>query len=335
MEAQAMADRPPVVLDTQSTITERTGGGGLLRSTPIFVLGYFAFMVPTYVLPYLGSNSTLLGVASLAFGFGPSPMWWLHVWALATLCLMSWTRGAVVGRGWLPILPIIAAFFDMTPGLTAVPLVPSVMHILAIILGVVSGAPSSGENVARTSRKAFRAFLLISALAAAGIAFFFARPWWTGSARSPVKPPPAEIMSNQPPSVSRQAPTKPSAPIAPPQAVAPAVNAIPKTAPPPSAQQPVSPQVPSNPTTAAKSPIRIPPKDAGTTRQVEQTSSAATAIAGMIEDAETCMARKKYDCAIASAKSALRVSPGNIRASDILRRAETEQQRALDSIYIR
>jgi hypothetical protein len=27
MEAQAMADRPPVVLDTQSTITERTGGG--------------------------------------------------------------------------------------------------------------------------------------------------------------------------------------------------------------------------------------------------------------------------------------------------------------------
>jgi hypothetical protein len=38
---------------------------------------------------------------------------------------------------WLVIFPILAAVFDLFPGLSAIPLIPTVMHLLAIILGVV------------------------------------------------------------------------------------------------------------------------------------------------------------------------------------------------------
>ena len=35
------------------------------------------------------------------------------------------------------VVPILATVFDLVPGLSAIPLVPTVMHLLAIILGVV------------------------------------------------------------------------------------------------------------------------------------------------------------------------------------------------------
>jgi Flp pilus assembly protein TadD len=57
-------------------------------------------------------------------------------------------------------------------------------------------------------------------------------------------------------------------------------------------------------------------------------------INGMVDEGETCMAAKKYDCAITSARSALRIDSNNGRASQLLRNAEREQRKAMDSITI-
>ena len=54
----------------------------------------------------------------------------------------------------------------------------------------------------------------------------------------------------------------------------------------------------------------------------------------MLNDAESCMARKKYDCALANAKSALRLDPNNGQARALMQRAEVSQKQALESITI-
>ena len=71
------------------------------------------------------------GTHALNFAF------WLHMGSLLTLFFLCWVRGAYVAKAWLIIFPILAAVFDFMPGLSAIPLVPTVMHLLAIILGVV------------------------------------------------------------------------------------------------------------------------------------------------------------------------------------------------------
>lgn len=57
-------------------------------------------------------------------------------------------------------------------------------------------------------------------------------------------------------------------------------------------------------------------------------------VTDMLDDADACMAIKKFDCAMTSAQSALRVDPGNARAQSMRQRAEAEQKRALQSISI-
>ncbi len=109
----------------------------VLGNAPVFVIAYIIFMIPTYFLPYAGSNSFILhsvdaaaGTQALNFAF------WLHMGTMLVLCFLCWVRGAYVGKAWLLIFPILAIVFDFVPGLSMIPLVPTVMHLLAIILGV-------------------------------------------------------------------------------------------------------------------------------------------------------------------------------------------------------
>lgn len=41
----------------------------------LYVAGYFALMVPTYVLPYFGSNSIIVNSIGAAVGRGMTPFW--------------------------------------------------------------------------------------------------------------------------------------------------------------------------------------------------------------------------------------------------------------------
>lgn len=117
-----------------------------LGNAPVYVVAYIVFMVPTYFLTFAGSNSFMLQSMHRAAGSkGAAAAFWFHLAAMLVLCFLSWIRGSYVERRWLVIFPILAAVFDFVPGLSLIPLVPTAMHLAAIILGVagVSGAARS------------------------------------------------------------------------------------------------------------------------------------------------------------------------------------------------
>lgn len=107
-----------------------------LGNAPVFVVAYVLFMLPTYYLPYVGSNSAVVGALGAASGAGVHPAFWVHLASLLVLCFLCWVRGAYVGRGWLIVFPILALVFDLAPGLSAIPMLPTLLHLGAIILGV-------------------------------------------------------------------------------------------------------------------------------------------------------------------------------------------------------
>jgi hypothetical protein len=111
----------------------------------LYIFGYLTLMVPTYVLPYFGSNSTIVNGLGAAVGRGMTPFWWLHVWALVMLVLMAFARGKHLGKTYIVVFPVIAAAFDMVPGLSLVPFVPTVMHLVALALGAMGHVPTNVE----------------------------------------------------------------------------------------------------------------------------------------------------------------------------------------------
>jgi len=103
----------------------------------VYFILYVLLMIPTYILPYFGSNSAVFGVASVAAGRGVYPLFFVHFAFLAALVGLAWIRGARVGREWLAVFPGLALVFDLAPGLNWIPMIPTTMHLLAIIVGVV------------------------------------------------------------------------------------------------------------------------------------------------------------------------------------------------------
>lgn len=135
-----VASKPHTFVDTAPGDAAQTPGAMLLAifgNVGVFVVAYLLLMIPTYWLPYLGSNTTLLNTVAAA-GSQLLPAFLLHLAALVLLVAIAGLRGFRIEKRWLPIFPVLALVFDLTPGLTLVPLVPTVMHLAAIILGVVS-----------------------------------------------------------------------------------------------------------------------------------------------------------------------------------------------------
>ena len=113
-----------------------------LGNAPVFVIAYIVFMLPTYFLPYLGSNSSVVGgikAVAEAQGHAAASSWpfWVHIASLVALCFFCLIRGSYVKRGWLILFPFLAMAFDFLPGLSLIPMLPTLMHILAMIFGVV------------------------------------------------------------------------------------------------------------------------------------------------------------------------------------------------------
>ncbi len=105
----------------------------------VFALLYIVCMIPTYALPYLGSNSGAVNTTVLAASGGMSPLFLVHAATLVAAIVLALWRGKSTRRLWLVIFPVLAAVFDLIPVLNWVPLVPTVMHLLAVILGVMGG----------------------------------------------------------------------------------------------------------------------------------------------------------------------------------------------------
>lgn len=112
-----------------------------LGNNIVFVVIYLVFMGPTYLLPYVGSNSSITAAVSVAGEQGLLPATIFHFICLVVLIVVTWFRGTLVKAQWIVILPIIAAIFDMAPGLSLIPMVPTIMHIFALIKGASLKAP--------------------------------------------------------------------------------------------------------------------------------------------------------------------------------------------------
>jgi len=107
----------------------------ILTNAITFAIIYIILMIGTYLLPYLGSNSSINAVGS-SIGEGVSPAFWVHLIILLLLVVITWIRGVVINKQWLVIFPILALVFDMIPGLNFIPFIPTIMHLFAIIKGV-------------------------------------------------------------------------------------------------------------------------------------------------------------------------------------------------------
>lgn len=106
----------------------------------IYALLYILCMIPTYILPFLGSNSGAANMVIIAAKGAPSSWLLMHVAALVVMFILALARGSKTGRGWIVIFPILAAIFDFVPVLSWIPLVPTIMHLLAIIIGVIGAS---------------------------------------------------------------------------------------------------------------------------------------------------------------------------------------------------
>ncbi len=220
----------------------------IARSSLAFVITYLLLAVPTYILPYFGSNSSWVNAFSAAMGLGPTPQWWMHVWFLVILTTLSWLRGRVMGKGYLPVFVVLAAIFDMTPGLSLIPAIPSLMHLVTIIVGctgkaVMAEAAEVEGAISRmrgAGRKAMITATLATVFAVAGSLMFVMTASRSAKAMqrahdlpvTPTVPPtkvnvqakaietvpaaraPAPIAAAQVPSVAISAPLTPARPLA-------------------------------------------------------------------------------------------------------------------------
>jgi hypothetical protein len=128
----------------------------------------------------------------------------------------------------------------------------------------------------------------------------------------------------------------------------PAVSAAPVTATPappvvtPDIAAPVAPSAEvvtekSSPAIVSIAPARAPMPPPVTVDQVPATKVAnpmQAAIDSTLDEGEKCMSRKKYDCAITSANTVMRLDPGNSQGATLKRRAKDAQDRALSEINI-
>ena len=108
----------------------------IIANAGVFVFLYIIFMMPTYILPYMGSNSSVINGLAQITKEGLNPSFLLHLGAFGVLIFLTFLRGVVINHKWIVIFPILAMVFDFFPLLNNIPLIPTLMHLLAIIIGV-------------------------------------------------------------------------------------------------------------------------------------------------------------------------------------------------------
>ena len=108
----------------------------MFKKTGVFVTFYLLGMIPTYILPYMGSNSAALQAAGVAAEEGMlGGAFLIHLACLLFLICITWIRSGAESVRWIVTFPILAAVFDMVPVFSLIPFAPTVFHIVAIVLG--------------------------------------------------------------------------------------------------------------------------------------------------------------------------------------------------------
>lgn len=116
--------------------TEGFRFSAFLKNRVHFVAAYILAIVPTYFLPFLGSNSGFVSAIASTTGLGQFYTFWAHVGFLCLAFVLAWFRGVYVGKAWIAIFPFLASIFDMVPGLNWFFLLPSIFHVITLVTGV-------------------------------------------------------------------------------------------------------------------------------------------------------------------------------------------------------
>ena len=118
-----------------------------LENTIIFVSSYLVLMALTYYLSSVDSTAlaiqTLDGMALSPTSTSSSVPFFLHVSAILVLLWITFARGMAIDKKWMVLLPMVAFAFDFVPKLSTIPIVPSVYHLLAIVVGAASPVVST------------------------------------------------------------------------------------------------------------------------------------------------------------------------------------------------
>lgn len=110
----------------------------------VFVFIYLLIVAPTYVLPYFGSNSAFVNVLGASLNVGALPQFWIHVTLLYLAFIVTWFRGIYIGKSWITIFPFLAALFDMVPGFNWIFLIPTILHVITLVVAV-QGEPVNAQ----------------------------------------------------------------------------------------------------------------------------------------------------------------------------------------------
>lgn len=144
-----------------------------------FFIAYAVTLIPTYVLPYFGSNSLMVNGILSASGGMPAPFWW-HISCYAVLIFVAFIRGARISRLWLSAFPVLAAIFDLLPVINNIPLVPTVFNLAALYVGSSRRAPE-GYAVENLDQKIEFGLWGISAFSAFAIFKIWNSPFSAGN----------------------------------------------------------------------------------------------------------------------------------------------------------
>lgn len=109
-----------------------------LANTRVFIGSYVILMLLTYYLAHLGSRSPILQGLEAADTHLFNFPFVLHLSAMLVLFWICFIRGSIIGGKWLVFLPMVVFAFEFIPKLSAIPIVPSVYHLLAIVVGAAS-----------------------------------------------------------------------------------------------------------------------------------------------------------------------------------------------------
>lgn len=117
-----------------------------LANTKVFACAYIVLMLLTYYLGQLGSRSPIISDLEIAEPNLLSFPLMLHVGAMLALFWICLVRGAIIHKKWLALLPVVVFAFEFIPKLSVIPIVPSVYHLLAIVIGVLSPIVAVSEQ---------------------------------------------------------------------------------------------------------------------------------------------------------------------------------------------
>ncbi len=107
-----------------------------------FVLGLMALsFIPAYVLPYYGSNSSIANAAYYLMRQDLLVTFWVHLFCYGIAILLMWQAQQGVKKAWVAA-PLLAAVFDLTPGLSSLPLIPTLLMAVSLFGIYFSGVKS-------------------------------------------------------------------------------------------------------------------------------------------------------------------------------------------------